>query len=966
MLDVIYETEDVGTTMTTMSTTATTTVTTRENILSFLVNGARFLNCILSFDPYCKVGAEIARRSSKKRRISSNSSTRGGLVGSRAMDDKAFESLLSKALLSNESVCTTLNQLFEKSSSSSVGVNHVWVATTLSNALSTLFRDFWEPLISWIRKSDAMINGTTSSGQFFSLDDIERHVQQSKTKEMNLASIDVSVWITKLITKLNQALSFEMEVWSVIRTCAQPVVIAGLTPGEDNDDCLLHLYRFKEYVTNDPIMRNINPLGKCGNGSGSTLTRGTIDDAITVRRWILDFNHAKVVRERIGFVKGIIERYSNLPHLPTPPPLAMGGSVTNPSAILAASMKDSITMLSSHCYSYNHIISSAADKLSGNEILTKEGLSVVLAELTRLPVLSIAEEKLHLREELIDWNGEAQQLMDMSSKCKISFGQVDDLNQKLSLILAVKSDKRTKVCQLLKNDRQVEDEIKNFAVFDENVICAVTGAWVRDQYTRASEWKSKYSSIITILRSHGYGNVNKIDIGRRSRDDSVAIDRITTLLIDHETLAVSFQDEFNNLESVTQKVTDWSNTIQQILLSDTLTLDERREQLSNASHLRPGGVLVDPSADLIDQWIGVFEWRMHLKSGVRSMLDQFESFQIDCPDYEALKKLAASTIGPHMIEDLIFPEEFASNSFVTQLRREILHSLQDYTSTQANKTRKVIESGIYGKHVLDLIISADADKNLGSCISLTRRVVWIMMLKRFIIHLESNDFVGDISDAKKLLSLSHGFHVTNSFLDTNAEENRLLSLIGNAESFECQSYELISQCSALLQTNCCSNKEELLQIQQHFCNIISSLNEPETELAMKLIQDKTLGERITSITKGLTWLQKTFAYKILYQCTDSQQGNNYSQHSELCDRIQIDNLNELCSTIPTDSHWRVSGECSENEIVRMSAIVENLKDRAEAWRSKVFHILPNSIDIVKLETLIELTADEILRTVSTS
>lgn len=950
MLDVLFSTEEVGTTSTTMSTTATSTVTTRETILSFLVNGARFLNCILSFDPNCKVGAEITQRSSKKRRITS-SSTRGGLIGSRAMDDKVFESLLSKALLFNESLSTTLNQLFEKSSSS-VGVNRVWVATTLSYVLSTLFRDFWEPLISWISKSDAMINGT-SFEQFFSLDDIERHVQQSKTKKMN-PSKDVSDWITKLITKLNQALSFEMEVWSVIRTCTQPVVVAGLIPGEDNDDCLLHLYRFQEYVTRDPIMRNINPLGKCG-----ILTRSTIDDATTVRRWILDFNHAKSVRERIGFVKGIIERYSNLPQLPTPPPLAMGGVVTNPSAILAASMKDSITMLSSHCYSYNHIIGSAAEKLqlsiSGNEFTTKDGLAVALAELTRLPILSIAEEKLHLREELIDWNREAQQLMDMSSKCKISFGQVVDLNQQLSLILAVKSDKRKRVCQLLKNDKPVEDEIKNFVVVDEKVICAITGVWVRDQYTRASEWKSNYCLIISILKSHGYDNGNDIEESRKSLDESVAIDRITALLMDHETLAVSFRDEVGNLESVARKVTDWSNTIQQILLSDSLTLGERCEHLTNASHLCPRGVVVDPSVDLIDQWIGVFAWRMQLKSGVRSMLDQFETFQIDCSDYEALKMLVASTIGPLMIEDLIFPEEFASNSFATQLRREIFHSVQE--NKQTSTKRKVIESGIHGKHVLNLIFSAAADKNLGSCISLTRRVVWIMMLQRFIIHLESSDFVGGISDAKQLLSLSHEFQVTHSFLGTNAEENRLFLLIDDAEIFEGQSSELIAQCSALLKTNCYSNKDELLQIKQHFCNVLSSLNEPKTALAIKLLHDKTLGERIAC----LTWLQKTFAFEILYQCADSQ-------HSELCDRIHIDNLSDLCSTIPTGSHLRESGD-----IVRMSAIVENLKVGAEAWRSKVFHILPNSkdissngSDIVKLDTLIELTADEVLRTVSTS
>jgi hypothetical protein len=35
----------------------------------------------------------------------------------------------------------------------------------------------------------------------------------------------------------------------------------------------------------------------------SSLNRGVINDAIAVRRWVLDFNRAKTVRERAGFVQ---------------------------------------------------------------------------------------------------------------------------------------------------------------------------------------------------------------------------------------------------------------------------------------------------------------------------------------------------------------------------------------------------------------------------------------------------------------------------------------------------------------------------------------------------------------------------------------------------------------------------------------------------------------------------------------
>lgn len=40
---------------------------------------------------------------------------------------------------------------------------------------------------------------------------------------------------------------------------------------------------------------------------------------------------------------------------------------------------------------------------------SKDGVASALAELIRLPILSVVEEKLLIREELIEWNEEAQQ-----------------------------------------------------------------------------------------------------------------------------------------------------------------------------------------------------------------------------------------------------------------------------------------------------------------------------------------------------------------------------------------------------------------------------------------------------------------------------------------------------------------------------------------------------------------------------
>ena len=308
-----------------VATTTTTSTTTRGDVLSFLANGARILKHMLSFDPSNKCGGALLstsaqrgqrKRGRKKRRVESTLNDTGGAEGS-AIRDEVFHTMPSNALQSNESLTTNLNQLLNKSAVS----NQLWISSTLARTVSRLFRELWEPITIWISKSEDMINGT--SGQLYSFEDVECHVQLAQTKGTNLVLIDLSEWTAGLLAKLSRAHVFEMEVWSAIRACTQPVVMvlsmAGPTVGDD--ECLLALQRLKDeatcatpqispqYVANDPIMRNLNPLGRCTLDSATGLTlpsclnRGVINDAISVRIWILDFYQAKTVRERTGFLQ---------------------------------------------------------------------------------------------------------------------------------------------------------------------------------------------------------------------------------------------------------------------------------------------------------------------------------------------------------------------------------------------------------------------------------------------------------------------------------------------------------------------------------------------------------------------------------------------------------------------------------------------------------------------------------------
>lgn len=119
-----------------------------------------------------------------------------------------------------------------------------------------------------------------------------------------------------------------------------------------------------------------------------------------------------------------------------------------------------------------------------------------------------------------------------------------------------------------------------------------------DQQKRGSEWMANYHSIVTILKTNtpSQGGV------------SVDVQRITELLEEHDDaqhLAVSFSGEYDHLESLRHNITQWTTTVHQIVLSDSLTLEERCEQLTSASHIRPKGATA-PTGKVIHLWIRAF------------------------------------------------------------------------------------------------------------------------------------------------------------------------------------------------------------------------------------------------------------------------------------------------------------------------------------------------------------------------
>jgi hypothetical protein len=238
---------------------------------------------------------------------------------------------------------------------------------------------------------------------YFSFDDISSCLEKVRNDRV-LSKFDLSQWTNLLRAKLSGIESFEADVW---RTIPQIVDEVGQTT-KGTDTVLSKLRAIKEAAesTNEHI-KNVDPIGR----KSSRLTRTVIDNAIAVRKWILDLHHADQVRERLSFVQNVVSRAPTLPHVPTPPHRLVDESTAAAMSSRLGRAMSRIQSLSSKLYSHVHVFSRYENIVAENDsvqLRSKQEVRAALDELRATPVISIVEEKLSVRLDIHNWRDSVQ------------------------------------------------------------------------------------------------------------------------------------------------------------------------------------------------------------------------------------------------------------------------------------------------------------------------------------------------------------------------------------------------------------------------------------------------------------------------------------------------------------------------------------------------------------------------------
>jgi hypothetical protein len=601
--------------------------------------------------------------------------------------------------------------------------------------------------------SDDMSEGDKE--QYFTYEDIEACTREAQQSAL-LSRFDLSERQAKLNQKLAEIDAFDSRARELFSRITEETGHSS----KASDDTLRGLISIDEDAnSSNHAVSNLEPLGK----APSLLTRGVLKDAVTFRTWLLDLLHAEAVRERLSFVNNLESRSSKLPASTD----SSGWSNKRTAAIARirnlSSLSDEHLSLLARC-------NSKLDDRSSNGIISSEGASSTLNDLKKLPVVTLVEEKIAVRVDVLAWNEKASGLFSREAT-NVEYEILKVLNESLQLIIRGRSGTRAEVVKHLTPNTAIETEVCSFASNDVRSICDSLSKRVTVLHAKALKWKERADSIISCLRMHSNDAAGKC-ISTHKLPGMVDIKRISDLIGEYGSLEVQIPGYTGILEDVHRDASQWSEALSKTILEESHSFEENLSFLEKQRDERPRGIIMDPTRHVFDLLIDLLIWYRRVKEGLVKLASEAGPVMKEPSDEEdAFEKYAAllsrcvySVLieGSDVVE--VYNEEtklhgqFEANSMRCV---KILESLYDLRKSARALSRERLESNEFGAVILSRMVERDVDVAEGAPLFLLLWFAWHCSVCEFVSRCtDTSDDEGDdvsrdfhnlsLADARKL------------------------------------------------------------------------------------------------------------------------------------------------------------------------------------------------------------------------
>jgi len=757
-------------------------------------------------------------------------------------------------------------------------------------------------------QSESIISEQSAKGKrYYSFDEIQAYDLATKTNTV-LRTLELSTWQDRLRQKLSVIEKFEDSCWSLIaQLYSKPDNVAC---DKEQDKIYVSLEQLRSAANSGRgEVHNINPLGR----SSSVLTRKVLEDAVTIRVWYLDLLRVESSKERLVFIDKMATRASELPRLPQSDYSKTLDELFNEAVARLRKISQGYFDHLTKFNKYRSILLSRSipddDEVDGINFMISDGVVRSLRELGGIQVLSIAEEMLSVRLDILQWISKARDLL--LAKESIPFKEMAELKEAVDAILDGRSETRTKMIASIGPTNKVNSEVRMFAGNDVAALCGSLVSLINSKYTITCNWKERATSIIAAIKQHNGQNSTT-----QKPPPMVDFKRIEGLLAEYKNLGIFLPEDRRFLEDVHAAASKWSMELNDSLLDNTKSLQELLACLQNSKVNRPKGIIVDPARHVVDLSVELLLWHNQISEAKNAVCSR-----TDRPFSDVSKSLY-----PLIVEGSEILEQFGIKSVATTFSINHVVALDlMFKGLDSRRPMKVLpwaklQASTISQALLNRIMREDEE--LGSPLLLMAHILWQASVSDLTQKYENKKGAKNAITLETAVELLRkkpiGEGAETLGLHATEYETIMSALVSEGEKVEAEALRLLSVSKELFR----GPSKHPDAIHKHLINLKGILAAFKVPLGTKgsgLVLKKNLEHQVDHHVKVVGWLVRTLPYPFLHQV-----------------HFELDPENRMPWDILLNLHERKPGELEKmGDCAGIALRLADVFEAANAWQQEV-------------------------------
>lgn len=488
--------------------------------------------------------------------------------------------------LTNHSLSSVLSEYKSKSDS--------YLRQVVSDCIFSHNVRCWEHLSHWKHSARSVlgpkynpqdhlldiIDDNDDKGTYFTLSDMQKCLSNSKSGD--ISKFDVSSYVDALNQKMMDVFCFQKYAWGLLVKVEYSEIETNNT-NLDTDIIIRDLEKLKE----SPLCPRDSKNAKTGMTEFDLcvdLNTSTIENAISLRRWMLRCHRACSHKERVY-------EYTNLAE--THP-----GKLRIPTKVVEKWVSNSVSALNSLELRLQAIRTNITEMKSLNCHRAHNG-ELFPYEFVSEHFLTESEEKCTIMNSIIQWQKRVDESGAMADKVRLCTPVIDSLFNDLSSLQEGICEERSLLVKDLLQYQHIDDII---AEFSKDYISRKAGIHkdrIVSLYESSKSWRNNSSYVINILMSFGNDMIGKFDGTPIKGKQYLDLKYIEKLIEEHELSNFTAPPTIEILKGVVASCKRWSGQLAHCIMShDDDGQDDGKfsepplkklENLQNLSKCRPKG-----------------------------------------------------------------------------------------------------------------------------------------------------------------------------------------------------------------------------------------------------------------------------------------------------------------------------------------------------------------------------------------